>query len=234
MYVPAAQVSGYLSLTPPCIFRMQGVAPTLVMVSVRISPKILSFGCSSDCLADLIPLCTCAIEQHPSLQNPTLQYVIYEWLRARLADRKAVTTKSTNRQKETTHEIFVTSALAKLGATLVTYPMLVVKSRLQVSPGCLHPLCNCLDAGLGCATGECSLYFFALEAAQHGRDASDHYHGMIDAIRKIYLQEGFRGFYNGMKTKILQSVLAAALLFMVKEKLTIAVRKTLRTENAGL
>ncbi len=30
-------------------------------------------------------------------------------------------------------DAFVLSALAKLGATLVTYPMLLVKSRLQVS-----------------------------------------------------------------------------------------------------
>lgn len=31
--------------------------------------------------------------------------------------------------------------------------------------------------------------------------------------------EGFYGFYKGMSTKIVQSVLAAAVLFMVKEEL---------------
>lgn len=31
--------------------------------------------------------------------------------------------------------------------------------------------------------------------------------------------EGFYGFYKGMGTKIVQSVLAAAVLFMVKEEL---------------
>lgn len=30
-------------------------------------------------------------------------------------------------------DIFVLSAVAKIGATLVTYPLLVVKNRLQVS-----------------------------------------------------------------------------------------------------
>lgn len=36
--------------------------------------------------------------------------------------------------------------------------------------------------------------------------------------------EGFNGFYNGMGTKIVQSVLAAAVLFMMKEELVRGVR----------
>lgn len=36
---------------------------------------------------------------------------------------------------------------------------------------------------------------------------------------KMIRYEGFYGFYKGMSTKIVQSVLAAAVLFMVKEEL---------------
>lgn len=36
--------------------------------------------------------------------------------------------------------------------------------------------------------------------------------------------EGLNGFYGGMSTKIVQSVLAAAVLFMVKEELVNGVR----------
>lgn len=36
---------------------------------------------------------------------------------------------------------------------------------------------------------------------------------------KMIRYEGFYGFYKGMGTKIVQSVLAAAVLFMVKEEL---------------
>ena len=43
--------------------------------------------------------------------------------------------------------------------------------------------------------------------------------GTTDAIRKMIRYEGFNGFYKGMSTKIVQSVLAAAVLFMVKEEL---------------
>ena len=43
--------------------------------------------------------------------------------------------------------------------------------------------------------------------------------GTFDAILKIIRFEGIGGFYKGMGTKILQSVFAAAVLFMVKEEL---------------
>lgn len=43
--------------------------------------------------------------------------------------------------------------------------------------------------------------------------------GTLDAILKMIRYEGFYGFYKGMSTKIVQSVLAAAVLFMVKEEL---------------
>ena len=43
--------------------------------------------------------------------------------------------------------------------------------------------------------------------------------GTLDAILKMIRYEGFSGFYKGMSTKIVQSVLAAAVLFMIKEEL---------------
>ena len=43
--------------------------------------------------------------------------------------------------------------------------------------------------------------------------------GTFDAIIKMIRYEGLATFYKGMGTKIVQSVFAAALLFMVKEKL---------------
>lgn len=45
------------------------------------------------------------------------------------------------------------------------------------------------------------------------------YAGTLDAILKMIRYDGFSGFYKGMSTKIVQSVLAAAILFMVKEEL---------------
>uniref|UniRef100_A0A453IFG0 ADP,ATP carrier protein n=1 Tax=Aegilops tauschii subsp. strangulata TaxID=200361 RepID=A0A453IFG0_AEGTS len=43
--------------------------------------------------------------------------------------------------------------------------------------------------------------------------------GTFDAITKMMHYEGLSGLYKGMGTKIVQSVFASALLFMIKEEL---------------
>ena len=52
----------------------------------------------------------------------------------------------------------------------------------------------------------------------------DMYSGTLDAIIKMIRFEGLTGFYKGMSTKIVQSVTAAAILFMIKEELVKAAR----------
>lgn len=42
------------------------------------------------------------------------------------------------------------------------------------------------------------------------------------------LPAGFLGFYSGMRAKIVQSILAAALLMAIKEELTASMRKALQ------
>ncbi|XP_073045944.1 peroxisomal nicotinamide adenine dinucleotide carrier-like [Primulina eburnea] len=116
------------------------------------------------------------------VSNPSMQFMIYETLLKRLKKQRK------NNGEVTALEIFLLGALAKLGATVVTYPLLVVKSRLQAKQ-------------------------------LTGGDERHQYRGTYDAILKMIRYEGFYGFYKGMGTKIVQSVLAAAVLFMVKEEL---------------
>lgn len=59
------------------------------------------------------------------------------------------------------------------------------------------------------------------------------YPGTFDAILKMIRYEGLYGFYKGMGTKIVQSVLAAAVLFMVKEELVQSARFLLTKGSAG-
>lgn len=54
--------------------------------------------------------------------------------------------------------------------------------------------------------------------------------GTLDAILKMIHYEGLYGFYKGMSTKIVQSVLAAAVLLMVKEELVGGARFLLTTD----
>lgn len=125
----------------------------------------------------------------PSLimvSNPSIQFMIIESLSKQLRAKRAA--KKKDEQNITALEIFVIGACAKLGATVCTYPLLVVKSRLQAKQE---------------ISGNVSL----------------RYSGTVDAIIKMIHHEGFRCFYQGMRTKIVQSVFAASVLFMVKEEL---------------
>ncbi|ERN11483.1 hypothetical protein AMTR_s00022p00098890 [Amborella trichopoda] len=59
-----------------------------------------------------------------------------------------------------------------------------------------------------------------LQAKQEiGGNIAFRYTGTLDAIVKMIRYEGLPGFYKGMGTKIVQSVFAASVLFMVKEEL---------------
>ncbi|GAU39529.1 hypothetical protein TSUD_222990 [Trifolium subterraneum] len=113
--------------------------------------------------------------------NPSIQLMLYETLLAKLKKRRAS-------NSITALEKSLLGAIAKLGAMVVTYPLLVVKARLQA------------------------------RQVNNG-DKRHQYKGTWDAIIKMIHYEGFNGFYKGMETKIVQSVLAAAVLFMVKEEL---------------
>ncbi|XP_052206265.1 peroxisomal nicotinamide adenine dinucleotide carrier [Diospyros lotus] len=132
------------------------------------------------------------------VSNPSIQFMLYETMLKKLKQRRAANKKDDN--VITALEIFLLGALAKLGATVVTYPLLVVKSRLQARQII-------------------------------GGDKRLHYKGTSDAILKMIQYEGFHGFYKGMSTKIVQSVLAAAVLFMVKEELVRGARWLL-TKNS--
>jgi adenine nucleotide transporter 17 len=43
------------------------------------------------------------------------------------------------------------------------------------------------------------------------------YEGVGDALRRMWASEGLAGFYRGMQVKLAQTVLAAALMMVLKE-----------------
>ncbi|KAL7244531.1 hypothetical protein ACSBR2_000006 [Camellia fascicularis] len=117
--------------------------------------------------------------------NPSIQFMIYESSLKHLRAKRSSNKQGIN--NVTALEVFLLGALAKLGATMSTYPLLVVKSRLQ--------------------------------AKQEIGGNMLRYSGTFDAIMKMIRFEGLSSFYKGMSTKIVQSVFAASVLFMVKEEL---------------
>lgn len=121
------------------------------------------------------------------VSNPSIQFMLYEILLKKVRRQRALLSKD-GTKGVTAVEIFLLGAVAKLGATVVTYPLNVVKSRLQAK--------QVTDG-----------------------DKKHQYKGTLDAVTKMIHYEGFSGFYKGMGTKVVQSVLAAAVLFMIKEEL---------------
>lgn len=62
--------------------------------------------------------------------NPTIQYAFYEWLlgmRSKIRKRQSGSSSA----RPSALEVFVLSALSKAGATVLTYPMLTVKTRMM-------------------------------------------------------------------------------------------------------
>ncbi|XP_047160530.1 peroxisomal nicotinamide adenine dinucleotide carrier-like isoform X1 [Vigna umbellata] len=118
--------------------------------------------------------------------NPSIQFMIYESSLKHLRAKRAA--KKQGNTSISALEVFLVGAIAKLGATVTTYPLLVVKSRLQAKQ-------------------------------EIGGNKSLRYSGTFDAVLKMIRYEGITGFYKGMSTKIVQSVFAASVLFMIKEEL---------------
>lgn len=140
--------------------------------------------------------------------NPTVQYAAYEFLAARLlrakqarallllasaggkisagggkASAAAAAAAAARRPPSlSAWEAFFAGALAKLAATLVTYPMLTIKSRQQMRTG---------------------------PAAGGGGE-----------LLALFRAEGVAGLYRGIDTKLVQTVLTAAIMFSTKEQLT--------------
>lgn len=164
----------------------------------------------------------------PSLimvSNPALQYAFYESASDAFRRRRAKTQRGVAGSSPsgtlgalTAWEVFVAASLAKMGATVLTYPVLLVKTRLQAS-------------GSGSRGGKKPKTTFAREAPS--------YDGAFDALRRIAREEGLAAFYRGMGTKMTQTVFAAALMFVTKEEIAKAARAASekiaarRLRNAG-
>ncbi|KAL4081827.1 mitochondrial carrier domain-containing protein [Scleroderma yunnanense] len=111
--------------------------------------------------------------------NPVIQYTAFEQLKNILVKSRTAKLRARGLSKAVAAlsdwDYFFLGALSKLIATGVTYPYIVVKSRLQAGQ---------------------SQYRSSL-------------HGLLTILK----QEGIQGLYKGIGSKLVQSVLTAAILF---------------------
>eukprot|EP00941_MAST-03F_sp_MAST-3F-sp1_P001301 g1301.t1 len=143
----------------------------------------------------------------PSLilvSNPSIQFLVYErtkWLFFLLSRRSGQT-------KLSAIEIFVAGAFAKLVATLLTYPLQVAQTRLRKQG--LH------SNNLGGSRRK-------EKFDKHSRSAKPC--GTLSVLHRIYVQEGWRGLFVGVETKLWQTVLTAAFMFLTYEKMVVVINK---------
>ncbi|KAJ1957096.1 hypothetical protein GGI12_005122, partial [Dipsacomyces acuminosporus] len=106
----------------------------------------------------------------------------------------------------TSAEAFWIGALSKTLATVITYPYIMAKVRLQWRPSKEE-----LEAG--------------------GDDVV--YKSSADVLKKVLRKEGIPGWYKGMQTQIIKAVITQALMLMIKESFTIQVVRLFALLSAG-
>ncbi|KAL7754191.1 hypothetical protein RI367_000172 [Sorochytrium milnesiophthora] len=114
--------------------------------------------------------------------NPAITYGMYERLKTWMGVDKGRVLKS--------WEVFVLGALAKTLATVVTYPYIMAKVRLQ---------------------------WKVPKELEH--DPNLRYKGAVDVLRKVLKTDGLKGWYTGIQAQITKAVLSQALLLMLKDRL---------------
>jgi len=124
--------------------------------------------------------------------NPAITYGAYERLKT------AVVAPGT---KISPWMAFALGAASKTLATIVTYPYIMAKVRLQARPADEEP--EALEEG---------------QPAVARKRAPPRYSGAIDVLRKVMAEKGPLGWYQGMSAQITKAVLSQALLFMLKDQ----------------
>lgn len=92
-------------------------------------------------------------------------------------------------QAKTSLQFFIAGAVAKAVATMATYPLQVAQTLLRT------------------------------QSNAQGGDAGACYRGVMDCLRRLLAEEGVAGLYRGVDKKLAHTVLTAALMFAIYEKI---------------
>ncbi|KDQ56972.1 hypothetical protein JAAARDRAFT_131413 [Jaapia argillacea MUCL 33604] len=130
--------------------------------------------------------------------NPAITYGVYERVKA-----AALKAKPTINGKLTPGMSFLVGALSKTLATVVTYPYIMAKVRIQAR-------------GADLETAEED----HLDRPHHNKPhhLKDHHPGALDILGRVYRKQGIFGWYQGMSAQIVKAVISQALLFMSKDQ----------------
>ncbi|KAF8589435.1 adenine nucleotide transporter [Ramaria rubella] len=124
--------------------------------------------------------------------NPAITYGVFERV-------KGLALLGSTDTKLTPWHSFAVGAFSKTLATIVTYPYIMAKVRVQARATEDDDLDE-VERGTSLATGQ------------------PKYKGALDVLAKVWQAQGFLGWYQGMGAQIIKAVLSQALLFMSKDQ----------------
>jgi hypothetical protein len=133
--------------------------------------------------------------------NPAITYGMYERVKGLILLAK--TTAGAN-DKLTPWQSFFVGALSKTLATVVTYPYIMAKVRIQAR-----------SADSEAAKEE---HRDAPKPHTPHHDQQLRHAGAVQILARVWKKEGFVGWYRGMSAQIIKAVLSQALLFMSKDQ----------------
>ncbi|KAI7954539.1 hypothetical protein MJO28_004939 [Puccinia striiformis f. sp. tritici] len=136
--------------------------------------------------------------------NPAITYGTFERLKLLVLGQKGGTM--------TPGKAFWMGAISKTLATVVTYPYIMAKVRLQAK----YPNQSEIDHDnhLKSHAGKPDHPASSASKRDHIKEK---YSGAIDVLRQVYKEKGYSGWYQGMQAQIFKAVLSQALLFGIKD-----------------
>ena len=140
--------------------------------------------------------------------NPAIQFMVFEQLRLWLERQKK---RQNLKPILSSTEIFVLGAIGKIIATIVTYPQIVIKTRLQAQRS--QPPASHTRRPHEETTSRPTERTASQTALQRLLN-----NDLIVVMVSLYKKEGPLGFYRGMSSKIVQSVLNSAFMFLFKDR----------------
>ncbi|PFH53154.1 hypothetical protein AMATHDRAFT_55617 [Amanita thiersii Skay4041] len=132
--------------------------------------------------------------------NPAITYGVYERVKSLVLLTKG---RFGSNVKMSPWLSFLVGASSKTLATIVTYPYIMAKVRIQARSA---------DTDQSVEAGE------ELPKAHMYHHLKSKHVGAIDLLARVWKREGFIGWYQGMQAQIIKAVLSQALLFMSKEQ----------------
>ncbi|KAL7496327.1 hypothetical protein ACHAWT_004478 [Skeletonema menzelii] len=139
------------------------------------------------------------------VSNPAIQYFLYEQIRVWVLGIKNRRGSAGGSMQLTAMEAFAFGALSKTVATVVTYPLQLGQVLIRLRKNEVKDL----------------------EEADHSNLNVEEYNGMTDCLYQQVTRGGFSSLFQGMSSKLVQTVGQASFIFVTYEQMLALVAKVM-------